>query len=120
MELVRDVLDKQLVDRHGAKMGRADGIVVELQPGLPPKVIAIETGSVAMARRISERAGRWIARLAVRIGGERYAQPYSIPWTRIRRIEVDIKVDADVHDTPLGNSQRWLRDRIVEHIPGAS
>lgn len=120
MELVRDVLDKQLVDRHGAKMGRVDGIVAELRPGLPPEVIAIETGSVAMARRIGERAGSWVTRLAVTIGGQQYARPYRIPWLRIRSIEVDIEVDVDAGDTPLAHWQRWLRDHIVGRIPGAS
>ena len=36
MDLVRDVLDKQLVDRHGTKMGRVDGIApAEVRIGLP-------------------------------------------------------------------------------------
>ena len=29
MQLVRDVLDKQLVDRDQAKMGKVDGLVIE-------------------------------------------------------------------------------------------
>ncbi|PMS29797.1 hypothetical protein C0Z16_17635 [Paraburkholderia rhynchosiae] len=119
MDLVRDVLDKQLVDRHGAKMGRVDGIVAELRPGRPPEVIAIETGSVTMARRIGERAARWVARLAARIGGARYAEPYRIPWSRVRSIKIDIQVDVDVLDTPLGRWQRWLSDHIVGRIPGS-
>ncbi|MBP0588274.1 hypothetical protein J8I87_00760 [Paraburkholderia sp. LEh10] len=119
MDLVRDVLDKQVVDRRGAKMGRVDGIVAELRPGRPPVVMAIEIGSVAMARRIGERTGRWIARLAAKIGGPRYAEPYRIPWHRVRRIDVDIKVDIDVVDTPLDDWQCWLREHIVGRIPGA-
>jgi sporulation protein YlmC with PRC-barrel domain len=119
MDLVRDVLDKQLVDRHGAKMGRVDGIVVELRHGRPPEVIALETGPITMARRIGERAAAWVTRLMIRIGGPQNGEPYRIPWNRVRRIEIDISVDADVADTPLGRRQNWLREHIVGRIPGA-
>ncbi len=33
MRLIRDVLDNQLVDRNGVKIGKADSIVVEVQDG---------------------------------------------------------------------------------------
>ncbi|MFP3557256.1 hypothetical protein SB861_42165 [Paraburkholderia sp. SIMBA_049] len=119
MDLVRDVLDKQVVDRHGRKMGRVDGLVAELRPGRPPELIAIEIGSVAMARRIGERTARWVARLATKIGGARYAQPYRIPWSSIRRIDIDIEVDVDAPGTPFDDWQRWLREHVVQRIPGA-
>ena len=67
MDLVRDVLDKQLVDRHGTKMGRVDGIVVELRPGRPPEVIALETGPLTLARRIAGRTPRRSTRSASRV-----------------------------------------------------
>lgn len=119
MDLVRDVLDKQLVGRDGAKLGRVDGIVVELRAGLPPKVIAIETGPVTMARRIGERAASAVTWVAARVGSVRYTEPYRIDWSRVRRIGVDIEVDIDIADTPLGSAQRWLREHIVDRIPGS-
>ena len=119
MELVRDVLDKQLVDRRGAKMGRVDGIVVELRPGRPPEVTAIETGPITIARRLGERTASWVTRLVAAMGGARYTEPYRIPWRRVRRIGIDIEVDVDIADTPLGKYQRWLCEHIVERIPGS-
>jgi Mn2+/Fe2+ NRAMP family transporter len=119
MDIVRDVLDKQVVDRHSVRMGRVDGIVAELRPGRPPEVIAIEIGSVAIARRVGERTARWVARLAAKIGGARHAEPYRIAWSRIRLMEVDIEVDIDIdiNDTPLDDWQRWLREHVVERLP---
>jgi sporulation protein YlmC with PRC-barrel domain len=119
MNLVRDVLDKQLVDRHGAKIGRVDGIVVELRPGQPPQLIALETGPIRMARRIGERAAAWVTRLAIRIGGAQYGEPYRIPWHCVRRIDIDISVDVDGADTPLGRRQTWLSEHVVGRIPGS-
>lgn len=119
MDLVRDVLDKQLVDRGGAKMGRVDGIVAELRPGRPPEVIAIETGPITIARRLGERPASWVTRLVAKIGGARYAEPYRISWSRVRRIGIDIEVEVDLADTPLGKYQRWLSEHIVERIPGS-
>jgi sporulation protein YlmC with PRC-barrel domain len=119
MDLVRDVLDKHLVGCDGAKMGRVDGIIAELREGRPPEVIAIETGSVTMARRLGRRAASLVTWLVAKIGGVRYAEPYRIPWSRVRRIGVDIEVDVDIADTPLGKYQRWLSEHIVERIPGS-
>ncbi|MGF6441295.1 divalent metal cation transporter [Paraburkholderia youngii] len=42
-----------------------------------------------------------------------------IPGSRVRRLGVDIEVDLDARDTPLGNWQRWLREHVVERIPGS-
>jgi hypothetical protein len=117
MDIVRDVLDKQVVDRHSVRMGRVDGIVAELRPGRPPEVMAIEIGSMAIARRVGERTARWVARLAARIGGARRAEPYRIAWSRIRLMDVDIEVDIDMNDTPIDDWQRWLREHVIERLP---
>ena len=74
MHLVRDVLDKQLVDHAGHDpMGMADGIVIEVRDvNQPPRVIAIESGFPVLARRVSpklEPIVRWLGRrLGVRRG----------------------------------------------------
>ena len=52
MDLIRDYLDKRLVDREGVPLGRIDGIVIELRGNRPPLIVAAEVGSVAQARRL--------------------------------------------------------------------
>jgi len=42
MDLVRDCLDKQIDDRFKRRMGRVDGIVLEVEPGRPPRVAYVE------------------------------------------------------------------------------
>jgi len=119
MELARDLLDKQVVDREETKIGKVDGIVVELRDGRPPRVAAVELGSVALARRLGRRPGRWVSRLAERLGGPRHAEPHRIPWTKVRDIGVDIEFDIDVRRTRIFAWQDWLREHVVCRIPGA-
>ena len=60
MDLIRDVLDNQIVDREGRNMGRVDGIVGELRPGQPVRVACIELGPPTLAGRLHPRLGEWV------------------------------------------------------------
>ncbi|TGQ29409.1 hypothetical protein [Mesorhizobium sp. M00.F.Ca.ET.216.01.1.1] len=119
MDLVRDILDKQVVDRKKVKIGKVDGLVAELRPGKPPRVVAIELGSITLARRLGARPGRWMAGLATRLGGKRHSEPHRIAWNKIHDIGIDIEFDIDVRETAIFDWQNWLRDHIVGRIPGA-
>jgi sporulation protein YlmC with PRC-barrel domain len=119
MQLLRDILDKQVVDREQVKIGKVDGLVVELRQGKPPRLVAVELGSIALARRLGGQLGRWTARLAAKLGGKRQARPHRIAWNKVRDIGVDIEFDIDVRRTKILAWQHWLRDHVVGRIPGA-
>lgn len=119
MDLLRDLLDKQVLDREQVKIGKVDGLVAELRQGKPPRIVAVELGSITLARRLGSRPGRWMTWLAARFGGERHAEPHRIAWNKVRDIGVDIEVDIDVHRTAIFDWQDWLRDRVIGRIPGA-
>ncbi|MET3522235.1 hypothetical protein [Mesorhizobium abyssinicae] len=119
MDLLRDLLDKQVVDRRQVKIGKVDGLVAELRHGKPPRIVAVELGSITLACRLGSRPGRWMAWLAARLGGERHAEPHRIAWKKVRNIGVDIEVDVDVRRTAIFDWQDWLRDHIIGRIPGA-
>lgn len=117
MLLVRDVLDNQMVDRHGEKMGKVDGIVLQVDGTGPPRVVYLEAGAVTLARRLGARVGRWAARLAHRWGGG-HPDSYRIPWTKVRELSLDVRIDEDAAATRVNVLEDWLRTRIVEHLPG--
>ncbi|MCA0015725.1 hypothetical protein LB561_30350 [Mesorhizobium sp. B292B1B] len=119
MDLLRDILDKQIVDREQVKIGKIDGLVAELRRGNPPRIVAVELGSVTLARRLGERPGRWMTRLAAAWGGKRRGKPHRIAWTKVQDIGVDIQFDIDVRETSIFAWQDWLRDHIIGRIPGA-
>src|SRR5436190_722309 len=66
MHLVADVLDKQLLDVTGKNAGRADGVVLELRDGAPPRLAYVEVGPITLIGRLSTRLARWYARLGRR------------------------------------------------------
>jgi sporulation protein YlmC with PRC-barrel domain len=118
MKLVRDVLDKQLVDRTGRECGKVDGLVLVTDNGEPPRVAFIECGSSTLARRIGRRTARFVSWLARRFG-PRHGAPVRIPWSDVLEVDVEVKIDVDAERSPLDAGEAWSRDHVVAHIPGA-
>ena len=62
MDLVRDLLDKKVVDRNGREIGRVDSVVLENGRHGPVRVSAIEIGPAVLAYRPvppSTTTARW-------------------------------------------------------------
>ena len=120
LELARDVLDKQVVDRDETKMGRVDGLVLELRDGKPPRVHSIEMGGVVLARRIHpglERLVEWFRRRF----GVRKTAVYSVSWSAVQELNAyHVKIDVAACDTPTFDWERWLQDHVIAHIPAAA
>jgi sporulation protein YlmC with PRC-barrel domain len=118
MELGAAVLDQHVIDRNGIPMGRVDGIVLELRAGSPPRVARIVVGGPTLFRRISPILARWAERRRRRWGpGER--DGVEVPWSKVIKVGIDVKVDLDAEKTPALAWERWVRERIIGRIPGA-
>ncbi|HEV8203324.1 MAG TPA: hypothetical protein VGP98_03735, partial [Pyrinomonadaceae bacterium] len=76
MDLIRDCLDKQIEDSSKRRMGRVDGIILELETGRPPRVAYLELGVTTLMNRLSKRLGKLVARLLSRL--EISPDPYRI------------------------------------------
>jgi sporulation protein YlmC with PRC-barrel domain len=118
MELVRDVLDNQLVDRHGTYMGKVDGLILVIDEGQPPRVAHITCGISVLAPRLHEKVGRPIARILARLKLAR-RKPMRIPWTKVRDVGVDIEIDVDACRTSAMSWEKWLNKHIIARIPGS-
>ena len=116
--LVRDVLDKLLVDRDEQPVGRVDGIVLVIESDdLQPRLDGIESGTRTLARRIGGRFARWLE-YCVRFAGLRWKQPVRVDWSKVNSIGKELKLDICAENSPLTASERWLRDHIIRRIPG--
>ena len=113
MELGRAVLDQEVIDRHDHAMGKVDGLVLEVRPGEPARVTHIVVGGTTLLWRIHRGLARWVER---RRGKGR---PAIIPWNRVLRVGVDVKVDVDAAGSPALHWERWVRDHLIGRIPGA-
>jgi len=117
MDLVRDCLDKQLEDRHHRRMGRVDGIVLEVEPGEPPRVAFIQLGVKTMMNRLGARFGNATARLMRAMGIS--PDPYRIAWGKLHVGLNTVHADLEAEKTPALEEELWLRKKI-KRIPGAA
>ena len=118
VHLAHDVLDAQLVDRVGEKVGRVDELLLELEAGRPPRVATIVIGGPARA----ERVGRWF--VALRRGwravfGRHEEHVSRIPFDKVRRIGDTIDLDVEEQSLDSEHLERWLKEHVVCRIPGA-
>ena len=119
LELIRDVLDKQLIDRCETKMGRVDGLVLRVEEGGAPRVDHFELGFVVLGRRLHPLAERVVTALRQRFK-VRQTAVQKVPWHVVGEITTEhIKVDIDAYRTPAFDWERWLRDHVVAHVPGS-
>ena len=105
MHLVRDLLDKQLVDCENRRIGKVDGVVLQLREDRPPRLAAIETGSGVLLRRFGLRSSR---------------KGHRIPYSKVRDVGVDVTVEAERNEMPLEQWQNWLRYHVLKWIPGGA
>jgi sporulation protein YlmC with PRC-barrel domain len=118
MDLVRDLLDKKVVDRNGREMGRVDSIVLVVRREKPPCVSAVEVGPAALATRIRPMFGRWVSGLERALGVDE-GRPLRIPFAQILESRDHVKVDLAFGETTAAAVEQRLR-RWVSSIPGSS
>jgi len=116
MDIGREILDQQLVDRTGLDVGKVDGIVLELRDGAPPRISAILTGGHLFAQRLHPRLEAWARRLTRRWGPQRH-DPLRIPWSKVKKIGVDVRIDMAAEEVIPW--EHWVREHIIRRIPGA-
>jgi sporulation protein YlmC with PRC-barrel domain len=117
MDLVRDMLDKQVVDRNGQELGRVDSIIFEVDARGAATVSAIEVGLIAFGERLHPFFGRCARAIELLLGIEA-DRPVRIPVAKIIDVGKDIKVDLASTDTPVLALEQKAR-RVVSSIPGA-
>ena len=119
LPLVRDVLDKQIFDANGEKLGKVDGIVLTLRANRPPRVAAIENDVKTAWGRVHPALPRWIERVQRWLHAEGVA-PTRIPFEQVVRTGIDVHVDIDGTRTNAYVWETWLKQRFVDRIAGGN
>jgi len=116
-DLVHDIQDAQLLDRKRERIGRIDGLVLELEEGCPPRVATILVGGLVRGERI----GGWavaLARLLRRAAGMKSDGVSRIPFGAVREISGAIQVDVDEETLDSEAVERWLSTHVIRRLPG--
>jgi hypothetical protein len=117
MDLIRDCLDKQIDDRSKRRMGRVDGIILEIEPGRAPRVAYVELGVRTLMNRLSTRLGNAIGQVLESRHIE--SAPFRIPWGKLHVGLNSVRADVEAEKTPALEWELWLRKKVIGRIPGA-
>jgi hypothetical protein len=117
MNLVRDVLDKKLIDRENCEMGRVDGLVMQVGEKSQPRITHIQLGGETLWMRLHPVVARLSAKLG-RMWGPNRGEQVRIPWSRVLTAGRDIKLDVKARDTGAIDWEIWIARHIIERIPG--
>ena len=124
MDLGKHVVDKELLDRKGLRMGRVDDLVLEMGERLPdgslpsPQVVSIVSGPMAL-EGITSRPTSWLARQMYRLLGLRNPRPIEIPWSDVTTIDVTVHVDVARDDSGAVALSKAVERRYIGRLPGA-
>ena len=118
MDLVRDLLDKKVVDRNGREIGRVDSVVLENGVEAPARVAALEIGPAVLAHRMHPVLGRWIAAIEHGLAIDE-GRPMRVVIGDVLEIADHVKVDRAFSETPAATLELSLR-RWVGRLPGSS
>lgn len=114
-----DLLDRQIIDRDGAPVGKVDDVELTYDDTGTPHVTALLMGQAALGDRIGGTLGACIAGAARSLSGSLDRPPMRISIDLVAHIgsAVNLSVNrALLPDPPL---ETWLRDHLIQRIPGA-
>jgi hypothetical protein len=118
MDLVRDMLDKRVVDRNGRDMGRVDRIAIQLRAGQPPRVSGIEIGPSALAHRLNRFTGCLAEAFECAFGVEQ-GRPVRLRFAELLDIDNHVRAGVAVGETAASAVEQRLR-RLVGSLPRSS
>ena len=120
MQLVREVLDKQIVDRNGFKTGKVDDLQLELREDEWPVVREIVSQHGALAQRLGKtmmRVGEWLREKILGMSPD--VEPTVIGWEHVTHIDVVVHLDLDRNEAGVLRSEQAVWDRWIRHLPFA-
>jgi sporulation protein YlmC with PRC-barrel domain len=114
-----NLLDRQIVDRDGALVGKVDDVEFTVDDDGFPVVTALLTGQEALGTRIGDGIGATMAGIARRLRTDEDSGPIRIPYYLVTDVgsAITLSVHRDLLTEPA--LEAWLRTNVIAHIPGA-
>ena len=118
MNIVRDVLDKKILDSGNAIVGRVDGVLFEFEEGSQPRMVRLEIGGEILAARVA----RWLVPitrwLRTAWGPKREAIVGIGDLLAVRDHDLHLDIRAD--ETEALAWEHWLAENFIKRIPGST
>jgi sporulation protein YlmC with PRC-barrel domain len=109
------LLDHQMLDRDGTRCGNVDDLELTEQDDGTLLVTDLLAGPGVLAERMGwHRLGRWWRHAT------NAEDSITIPMSDVAEIGSDIRLGVAAAGLATANTERWARERIIEHIPGHS
>jgi sporulation protein YlmC with PRC-barrel domain len=112
------LLDRRVVDRHGRVLGKVDDLELDTDDSGRLHVSAVLMGPEALGRRLGGRLGAFVSSFG-RLRADDGAPP-RIAWVHVVEVAEEVRTDLDGDDLEFPRSERWLREHMVEPLPGSS
>ncbi|MGC4808836.1 hypothetical protein [Micromonospora sp. DT233] len=119
MQLGRQLLDRQIVDRDGRLVGRVDDVEFGLDADGVPYLTALLSGEGALGPRIGGRSGRLLVAVAGLFVADPPVPPRRIPYPLVERVDSAVRLRARLDELPASEMERWVRHHLIDRIPGA-
>lgn len=113
------LLDRQLVDRNGRLCGNVDDLELEQAGDGSLLVTGLRTGGGSLARRLGAGVlGVWLDQMHRGVDPQRADHTF-IPLRQVTRIGDHVELSLDHTDVATWHGERWVRDHVIDHVPGA-
>jgi sporulation protein YlmC with PRC-barrel domain len=113
-----DLLDRQIVDTDGEPVGKADDVELTPDENGVPRVTALLLGQEVLGDRIGGTLGRWISDTARRLS-DPGRPPMRIDYSLVESVDGSINLSVKRELLPDAPLEVWLRDHLINRIPGA-
>ena len=110
------VLDHQILDARGRMAGNVDDLELEERDGALV-VTALLSGAGALANRVEGRLGRWLGSIESRLADS--DTPSRVAFSLVERIDSAVHLTVARDGLETDRAEQWVRQRIIDHIPGA-
>src|SRR5512135_610794 len=120
LDVLLELLDRQLVDGDGRLAGKVDDLELRVpDDGGPPVVTAILCGPQALGPRIGGRLGRWTTAVARRLHPDTSPAPARIDFSQVAQIDTRVVLTTPAQTLANQRLETWVREKLVGRIPGA-
>ncbi|WBB71487.1 hypothetical protein O7602_17220 [Micromonospora sp. WMMD1128] len=119
VQLAKQLLDRQIVDVEGRLVGRVDDVAFAVNDEGYPYVDCLLTGQGALGQRVGGRIGRLLVAVADRFTEDPPVPPRRVPLASVARVDSAVRLRCRAAELPPSPVETWLRQHLIERIPGA-